>query len=96
MFNDKVNIVGMKAALCKEQVEQWNKGNHDTLLNFHANALLPKYMPLFKLICCQMIPSSHTSNVVVERAPLLFAIVKNMKINVGNLIMIDAEGVQAI
>lgn len=65
---------------------QWNKGNHDTLLNFHANALLPKYMPLFKLICCQMMRSSHTSNVVVERAPLLFAIVKNMKINVGNLI----------
>lgn len=63
---------------------QWNKGKLDNLLNFHANTLLPKNLPL--LVSCQLMPSSHTSNVTMERAKLLVTIVENKKINLGNLI----------
>lgn len=72
---------------------QWNGSKNDNLLNFHANVLLPKYVPLFKLVCCQLRPSSHTSYVIVERAQLLMVIVQMKNINFGNLIYDHIEEV---
>lgn len=52
---DEPNVEKIEATFCKKyQVVQWNRGKHDNILNFHANALSPKYLPLFKLVCCQL------------------------------------------
>lgn len=66
---DEPNIDEIEETLYrKDQAMQWNMGKHGTFLIFHANALLPKYLPLFKLVHCRLMPSSHTSNVTMERS----------------------------
>lgn len=53
LIKEEVNIAALEAVLYKSKHEiQCNLEKHDMLLNFHVNALLPRYIPLFKLICC--------------------------------------------
>lgn len=84
---DEPNIEENEATLCKkDQIVEWNRDKHDNLLNFCVNALLPKYLLLLKLVCCRLMPSSHISNVTIERAQELMAIAHKKKISLGNCI----------
>lgn len=55
-------------------------------LNFHAGALQPKWVSLFNLIRCKLIPITHTSHITLDRAILLYAMIKKMNVVTGMLI----------
>lgn len=65
----------------EEKVLVWKTDKDNQQLNFHANNLMPQWMPQFKLICNRLIPTTHTSHVTVERAVLLYAMIKKENVD---------------
>lgn len=58
-------MVALESQLSQTQQEvPWKFGKKDQYVNFHANALVAKYGPLLKFVCCRIIPTSHVSNVI--------------------------------
>lgn len=86
-MSEEVNIVVLESQLWQtKQVVPWQFGKKDQYVNFHANGLAANYGPLLKFVCCRIIPASHVSNVIWDRAVFHFANVKGLKIDVGILI----------
>lgn len=80
----EIVIEALESQLCQLQQDVPRKlGMNNQYVNFHASALLSRYVPLLKFVCR---PTSHVSNVTVDRAILLCAIVDIKKIEVGRLI----------
>lgn len=73
-------------ALPKSKGSAMDNDKKEQYLHFNSNDLVPKFVSLMKFICSRIIPTKHTSNVIVDRAVLLFAIVKGLKLNVGKMI----------
>lgn len=64
----------------------WITGKNNQNSNFNAGALQPKWTPLLKLICSRLIPIMHTSHITLDRATLLYAVIKKMRIDAGWII----------
>ena len=54
----------------------WTTGKNNQPLSFPTSALRPHLIPLLKFICCRLIPTTHTSNVTLDRGTLLLAIME--------------------
>lgn len=65
----------------------WATGKTNRHVNFNVGALQPKWIPLFKLICCRLIPIKNTSHVTLDRAVLLYAMVQKRKVDTGWIIL---------
>lgn len=62
-------------------------GKNNQYLNFHAGALQPRWIPLFKLICSRLIATTLTSHATFDRVVLLYAMIQNIKANAKWIIL---------
>lgn len=61
-------------------------------MNFNIKALQSNWTPLFKLICSKLIPTTYTSYITLNRAILLYEMIKKKNVDIGWIIynsMID-------
>lgn len=66
--------------------------NNNQNLNFKSRAFQPKWTSLFKLICCILIHTKHTSLVTLDRAILLDTMIEKRRVDASWIIynnMID-------
>lgn len=73
--------------LCQSNKEViWAIEMNNQNLNFNDGALQPKWTPLFKRICSRLIPTTHTSQITLDRAILLYAMIEKRKVDAAWII----------
>lgn len=61
----------------------WAIGIDNQNLNFNVEALIPKWTPLFKLICNKLILTMHTTHITLDKAILIYSMIEKRKVDVG-------------
>lgn len=61
----------------------WIIGKNKQYVNFHARALLPRWIPLFKLICSRLTPRKHKSHLTLYKAVLPYAMIQKKNADAG-------------
>lgn len=88
-MTEKLDIKCLVAKLCRKPYEMsWRVCEKEQYLHFNSNAMVPMFIPLLKFICSRIIPTKLKANATVDRAVLLFCIVKGVNSMLENWSMV--------
>ena len=83
--NDNTNWDEIKEFLCKDDVP-WSRYTNGALKSFPGQAMTKVAKIWHYFICAKLLPTTNHSAVMKSRAALIYAILKDMKIDVGLII----------